>query len=394
MSSLAWIDFDEAERQRAQRIMDMFNERDTRDELGLGSVRDSLSDHLFPGTSTIQTRLRYMLFVPWIFRMVAAGQGSPDHLMAQARAMEIRLANSLKAGGETHGIIGRDAGARLQRLPSSVYWAGLGAWGIRSFAGSIVSYFATLPSMMRRRQRLAGEEDHAIAASRALDLWCPALPDPPKGLLDDVTFRLTSDEAEFIIDRLVNRQPHSLLTLLAADRIDADCEFIWEHPSLAEFPVEMRRLINHCEMFSRIMYGASLLYNMQLSELRGRDDWVAKYQSRLDEWCATLDLHLIGAWSLEDFWMVAAHPSHNIRPATKRFVNQWLDIVTDSGSTTPSSQRARELVQNRERRLKSSLSRFTNRAVRDRWTGSSGADRLSFRWGQAKQHLRDLAHAE
>ena len=57
MSSLAWIDFDEAERQRTQRIMALFQERESRDELGLGAIRDSIADHLFPGTSTIQTRL-------------------------------------------------------------------------------------------------------------------------------------------------------------------------------------------------------------------------------------------------------------------------------------------------------------------------------------------------
>ena len=41
-----------------------FQEKESRDELGLGSVRDSFADQLFPGTSTIQTRLRYTLFVP------------------------------------------------------------------------------------------------------------------------------------------------------------------------------------------------------------------------------------------------------------------------------------------------------------------------------------------
>ena len=55
MSSLAWVDFDEAERQRAQRIMALFQERESRDELGLGAIRDSISENLFPGTSTIQT---------------------------------------------------------------------------------------------------------------------------------------------------------------------------------------------------------------------------------------------------------------------------------------------------------------------------------------------------
>jgi len=58
MSSLGWIDFNEAERQRAQRIMALFQEHESRDELGVGAIRDSIADHLFPGTSTIQTRLR------------------------------------------------------------------------------------------------------------------------------------------------------------------------------------------------------------------------------------------------------------------------------------------------------------------------------------------------
>ena len=44
---------------------------------------------------------------------------------AEARDSEIRLADTPKAGGESNGIIGRDAGPRLQRLPSSLrYCAG------------------------------------------------------------------------------------------------------------------------------------------------------------------------------------------------------------------------------------------------------------------------------
>ena len=53
-----------------EQIMALFQERESRDELGLGAIRDSIADHLFPGTSTIQTRLRYMPFIPWLFRML------------------------------------------------------------------------------------------------------------------------------------------------------------------------------------------------------------------------------------------------------------------------------------------------------------------------------------
>ena len=61
-STLGWLDHDPHERERTTRILALFKERNAVDELGLGGIRDSFADQLFPGTSTIQTRLRYMLF--------------------------------------------------------------------------------------------------------------------------------------------------------------------------------------------------------------------------------------------------------------------------------------------------------------------------------------------
>jgi hypothetical protein len=279
MSSLAWIDFDEAERQRAQRIMALFQESETRDELGLGAIRDSIADHLFPGTSTIQTRLRYMLFIPWLFLTLEGRDTSEKELRAEARALEVRLGAALIAGGEQTGVIGRDAGADLQRLPSSVYWAGLSAWGIRVFPGSIDSLFASMRGL--KRYRKASDDDDAVAGMQTRAVWVETLPDAPDNLLERVAFHLSADEAEFIIERLIFSQPRTLLAFLARKRIAADCDYIWTHPHLADFPAEARRLIRHGEIFSQVMYGATLLYNLTLSELRGRDDWIEEYQEEI-----------------------------------------------------------------------------------------------------------------
>jgi hypothetical protein len=394
MSSLAWIDFDEGERQRAQRIMALFQERETRDELGLGSIRDSIADHLFPGTSTIQTRLRYMLFIPWLFQTLEGSSAGSDQLASEARALENRLANALKASGESNGIIGRDAGADLQRLPSSVYWAGLGTWGIRLFPGSTDNLFSSMRHLQRSRSRIRESED-AVSEAQALLIWTPALPPPPKDLLEATRFKLSLDEAQFIIDRLVAHQPHSLLAFLArTSGGEADCDNIWEHPHLSDFPDELRTLVGHGAMFSSVMHGASLLYNLLLSQMRERSEWIEKYETRLADWRAGLDLPAIRAWSLDAFWQAIDHPAHSIRPAAKRFVADWLALLTSGGSSIGHLASAVRLVQDRERRLKTSQSRFANRAVRDRWTGASGADPLSFRWAQARSHLRDLANAE
>ena len=47
---LAWLDCSEADQRRAREIVAMFSQPESRDELGLGQIRDALSDTLFPGT--------------------------------------------------------------------------------------------------------------------------------------------------------------------------------------------------------------------------------------------------------------------------------------------------------------------------------------------------------
>lgn len=392
MSPLAWIDFDEAEHQRAQRIMALFLERENRDELGLGAIRDSIADHLFPGTSTIQTRLRYMLFIPWILRRLERHEGTASQLNTEGRKMEIRLSDALKAGGETRGIIGRDAGARLKRLPSSVYWAGLSAWGIRQFPGSRETYYAALPAV-RRRRRLAevnaeGFEDLQSGS------WHPGLPPEPADLLETASFRLTGDEAQFVRDRLVASARTSLLTWLSGQADNVQCPYVWQHPALDEFPAEARQLVGHAEIFSSVIHGASLLYNLQLAELRAREDWIELYRDRLAQWAAELDDGRLGAWSLEDFWREVSHPTHTIRRALVSFVQDWVALAKTDAAKLPDSGVARTLVRDRELLLKKSQSRFANHAIRDRWGGASGAERLSFRWRQAHSHLIDLLNVQ
>ena len=54
-SSFTWLDYSEHERRQVMEFVDQFKDDETRDELGLGTIRDGFADLLFPGTSTIQT---------------------------------------------------------------------------------------------------------------------------------------------------------------------------------------------------------------------------------------------------------------------------------------------------------------------------------------------------
>lgn len=375
MSILAWIDFDGDERDRARRILDLFSERETRDELGLGAVRDSIADHLFPGTSTIQTRLRYMLFVPWCFQAVGP-QRDIRRALEIARDREIALIEALKRGGETDGIIGRDAGARLRRLPSETYWSGLRSWGVRRIGGG-------REDVLRAAVALGGE-DQAV--------WSPGLPEQPDDLFEAAVFRLSREEADFLTDRIAAACSGSLLAFLALEKDSAVCSQIWEHPARAAFPKPMRRLVDHAERFSNLMLGAALLYNLMLAEARGRDDWSDSYRQKLTEWRDAFDGARIADWDLDAFWDETRHDNHGQTPALRRFVAAWRSEALDPAGLADRGS-ARTLVERRETTLKGAQSRFRNRAALDRWGGASGAARLSFRWPNARGHLRDLANA-
>ena len=54
-STLSWLDSREHERRTVLQLVSALNEPGTLDELGIGSIRDTFSDELFPGTSRIQT---------------------------------------------------------------------------------------------------------------------------------------------------------------------------------------------------------------------------------------------------------------------------------------------------------------------------------------------------
>ena len=118
-SQLAWIDHDATARERTLRVLSLFQEKESRDELGLGSVRDSFADQLFPGTSTIQTRLRYMLFVPWIYHSLEEKRLPAESFAIQADLLERDLVQPLMDSDDLAGVFGKTAGKSLKRLHQS-----------------------------------------------------------------------------------------------------------------------------------------------------------------------------------------------------------------------------------------------------------------------------------
>ncbi|MGL5826488.1 MAG: DUF6361 family protein [Nocardioides sp.] len=129
-STIAWLDSSREEQRRMRGVINLFSQTESRDELGIGQVRDSFSDQLLPGTSALHTRARCLLLIPWCYSAAAGRATSGEDLQRRAGDNERRLIVALNNAGAHDGLIGRNVLTELKTLPSSLYWSALGQWGV------------------------------------------------------------------------------------------------------------------------------------------------------------------------------------------------------------------------------------------------------------------------
>jgi hypothetical protein len=402
-SRLAWLDHSEAQRQRMMEIVGMFRERNTVDDLGLGSIRDTFSDALFPGTSTLHTRTKYLLFIPWIFRSLEdRNQKTSRDVEGQLRSKEVQLSLALQAGGESDGVIGRLAGTSLKQFPSLTYWGALGRYGIRTVPMTrqqVINRIRSSPDRSGRRSALRSEVDeHA-----ELHDWHPNLPPPEEDFLETATFSLTQEQGAYLEDRIQQTTAASYLAFLVRHHVDVSrARHLWDAAGIESAPPYVRQMVDAAEAFSDLMHGAQLLYHLLVARQLAADN--SKDSTRIDtgafeesfvRW-ATLRLERAPDMLSEPeaFWDLLLGHNPRLGPEVRTFVEAWLGLATsrDPRRLVTDADAAR-LITQRERAMKGSLARLSNRARLDTFSGDPDAGRLGFRWGSAKTVIDDLAAA-
>lgn len=394
-STVAWLDVSPEDERRARELIAMYSQPESRDELGVGQIRDVLSNQLFPGISSIQTRARYFLIVPWIFRSLATRGYSGDGLLARANAAERRLVVHLIEAGEADGLIGRLRGAAVKVLPSQIYWGGLRTFGILRNDRSRERMSAISTSRVPESDELA---------ERTLGDWVPTLPTAPNDFPNscDGGLQLTASEATWLREQIMETCGSSLLGFLAGvgDEPSPDSWGPWDEPMCATAPAEIRSWLTDAQLFSLAMQGAGLLYSLQVGEryenegLTGVQDPVSTLRSAYEDWVLEVAVHEpdLARWKTNDFWQRLLAISPRISPTTKQFVSTWLRYSLEGRAAEgPEDTALRELVADRERTIKRSQSRLVNERLLESWNGESGTGRQSYRWRQAHRILRDIA---
>ncbi len=392
-SMIAWLDASREDQRRMREIVNLFTQSESRDELGIGQVRDAFSDSLFPGTSTLHTRARYLLFVPWCFVAAAAKGGTAAGGEQRAEDNERALIAGLRDLGATDGLIGRVAGVAVKTLPSTLYWGAL-----RQYA--IVQVAEPLDALGRR---ISPDPDQEELAERVLGAWSPTLPPVPAGFPrhPETGFELSRAEAGWLQERMLGGTEGSLLHHLASDghRPQANSDAPWNDAVCHTSAPEMRRTLEHARLFSLAAHGASYLYNLLIAERYVKaghtriETPVERYRDLLQEWaqeCEKNDREL-SAWDRSAFWDLILAVNPQVRPVTRAFLSAWFGRVCNLEIHRAADDEAlRQLIARRERTQKGSQSRLTNDRLLASWSGQSGTRRLTYRWDQVNRIIQDL----
>src|SRR5687768_2704146 len=213
MSTFAWIDHSEKQRRQILEAIDLFREKDTRDELGIAGIRDAFSDMLFPGTGALQTRARYFFFVPWMYLGFEAKRVPSAEIARRSRTFEITLIDRLAESADPAGTIGIQARATLQRVPSSIYWNGLKLLRICQFPGSQAEYQRSLDRRAAAAATARKNDDGEVVGGVAR-AWHASLPAAPAEFPSKATFALTVPEARYLKGRVLENHRRSLFAFM------------------------------------------------------------------------------------------------------------------------------------------------------------------------------------
>lgn len=395
---LGWIDFSKEDREKVLDVINLLQEEGAVDELGIGVIRDAFSNYFFPGTSTVQTRAKYLLIVPYILKEAADGRYGNDLSQIMKRIdMEEKNCGLLfmKNCPSEDGIIGKRVlpNGWVSRKPSNIYWNGIRTLGIFSDNLISISDYISLSTMIRKQKKNqvnlgnrndSNEENESDDTDAVGTQMIPyfTLPDTYKtDWRENLSIQLNVDEAAFLRKQILKSIPDTLFAYLLKENIDIDRYESFEALYMElknSIPEEMEQMMKLACDFGRLVYVARIRYNLMLSDFQNEealDEWEI-YKKRLKE-VADVDLEQI-------------YEKLDIRNyGVKKFLNQLREALLPNDVDGID-----RIIRNREKDIKGANRAKLNHVGDYDYQSWIGGKWLDFRFFDACKIIRDIYQGE
>lgn len=392
---LGWIDFSKNERNKVLNVLDLLYEKGTLDELGIAPIRDGFSDLFFPGTTTIQTRAKYFLIVPYTLKdLEYSNEINPNRMLRTLDAIERECGEVLVRGDDTNGVIGRRSLAQnewVQRAPSSIYWAGLRRYGIFSGGNlSLTEYIRTLCVQKNQKSNLLklGNKNDSLEekdsddndAGNLFNVHFWNITTYQEEWKENLTISLTKEEGEFLKHQIIQTSKDTMMEFVLENHIDEfiECRSFQELQSLITiFPKKIQDSYTLAYDFSEFLNVLYTVYNMIVSA--GENEKANK------SWCE-FDLVKLASVDLESIFDLLQVRNHD---KLCSFLRQSQKLMKDSDL-----EGLKSLIILREKNLKDSSRAKTLHPGQNDPQEWFGVDKLDYRFKNAKDIIKDIFESE
>lgn len=385
---LGWIDFSKSDRNKVFNVLSLLSEEGVLDELGIAPIRDAFSNIFFPGITTVQTRAKYFLIVPYAFRDLELGgitdvSGLEDELERIEKESAILMFNK---NSEESGIIGSSTIPKgwVQRPPSSVYLAGLRTYGIFKRGVSLNAYLKQISKVNKEKVNFSNSEnqnsddegyrDDRNAGDR-LSLGILNIISH-ENWMEDLTINLTREEGDFLKRQIISNCPKSLIAFILENNINiSEIDSFYDFQSI-ELPIHLQKYYDMAIEFSEFNHALAVIYNLIASQNKNKE--ALKEYDKLD-FCELSKINI-------DEIMNELNVKN---PILKSFLNSSKQQMKNNDMDG-----LKENIINREKKLKTvSRSRLSNPSEVDSGKWYAGG-KLDYRFGIAKDIITDIFGSE
>ena len=383
-SQIGWIDFSPKDRNRVKRFMDIMGMGGVVDELGIGMIRDAMSNKLFPGFSTLYTRAKYFFITPYILLEKEKKQTKRQSGIDYFHNAEVETNRTINRYYENHpdqsdeSYFGKEKkDGNLKRQPSEIYWNGIQHLHLLESEGSLDQILSDRHSLMDEHlssdrgddaAKEQGENHMTVSENVSYDSnW--------RQFITDNGLRLTRTEAETLRDRLQLYSKDSLPASLVANEMlwtayKSAIEEYRQSPYLDNNAFiyfvkssidmisneELRKNLIKAHDMALFLHGAHIAYNIQLwSKVNAPVKFIDQLRSKGIEWIGNLSSRMI---DFSGFQIDDCIRGTNLKTTTRNFLNQIQMLIKNNSDWTQIESELCNLTEHQERWNKKSKSRF------------------------------------
>lgn len=406
---LGWIDFTKSDRDRAIEALKLIRGQNGVDELGVASFRDGFADFLFPGTSTLHTRAKYFLIVPYAIQTViecASTSKEALELLYEIERQSCYCMNSARDG--ENGIIGSDllnSGKWVKSAPSSIYWSALRRYNIIKTNFSVSGFLAKAiksskkekvqgSTKDKREQKIYGTPNvDVLTSSDLLPMEIRALmkehwhfAGKKSCEIKELKIKLTSLEAGFLKKKIIESCKGSLFAVLLENNVDLSnvdsVQALSSKIEAIELSEEIKRALELSEKFSRLVGSLRCCFDEIIKA--NKEDRKPDF-----EW-DKIKNHGLSANDVDEIRCLLSL-EHSLRAEKlAEFSKKAIECIESKNG-----EELTDLIKEREYSLKGSRAKTSHKelCVDDRQYGGS-QEGLTYRFGYLKQIIMDILEGE